>query len=439
MKFLKDKNYVSIGFMLFAMFFGAGNLIFPTILGQNAGTSFTPAMLGLIITGVGLPLLGVIVIGYSGARDLLDLSSRAGKVFGLLFTTSLYLSIGPLFAIPRTGATTYSLGLSSFISQENQQVGLYIFLVFFMGLTLLLSIKPNKLVDIIGKYITPVLLLSMFVLIIQSIISPMGSYQQPSKGYETFSTAFTNGLLEGYNTMDALASLVFGIIVINSVKLYGAKTTEEISKNTSRSAIIAAFLLGIIYIAIANIGATSVSAIGMQENGAVVLTEVTNYYYSSTGRILLLIIVFLACITTSVGLTTACASYFNRIFPKISYEAYVIGITVFSAVVGSVGLTALISLAVPVLVLLYPLTIAIIILGFTDKIFGGKKEVYTYTLIFVLLFSLYTTAVSTFGVSIPTIDKAIAYIPLNNYSFGWLAVAAVGFVFGLGVSRIKQK
>lgn len=439
MKFLKDKNYVSIGFMLFAMFFGAGNLIFPTILGQNAGTSFTPAMLGLIITGVGLPLLGVIVIGYSGARDLLDLSSRAGKVFGLLFTTSLYLSIGPLFAIPRTGATTYSLGLSSFISQENQQVGLYIFLVFFMGLTLLLSIKPNKLVDIIGKYITPVLLLSMFVLIIQSIISPMGSYQQPSKGYEKFSTAFTNGLLEGYNTMDALASLVFGIIVINSVKLYGAKTTKEISKNTSRSAIIAAFLLGIIYIAIANIGATSVSAIGMQENGAVVLTEVTNYYYSSTGRILLLIIVFLACITTSVGLTTACASYFNRIFPKISYEAYVIGITVFSAVVGSVGLTALISLAVPVLVLLYPLTIAIIILGFTDKIFGGKKEVYTYTLIFVLLFSLYTTAVSTFGVSIPTIDKAIAYIPLNNYSFGWLTVAAIGFILGLGVSRIKQK
>ena len=213
--------------MLFALFFGAGNLIFPAFLGQNAGTNLSTAMIGFIIMGVGLPLLGVIVMGYSGAEDLLDLSSRAGKVFGVTFTTLLYLTIGPFFAIPRTGTTTYELGLSSFVAPEHTVVAQAVFLAFFMGLTLWLAISPNKLVDRIGTVITPVLLLSMIVLIIASLVKPMGVAQEPTKTYQTTTLAFTNGLMEGYNTMDALASLVFGIIVINSVKLTEQKQRKK--------------------------------------------------------------------------------------------------------------------------------------------------------------------------------------------------------------------
>ena len=193
LKFLKKNSYISIGLMLFALFFGAGNLIFPAFLGQNAGSNLPVAMTGFIIMGVGLPLLGVLVMGYSGAVDLLELSSRAGKVFGVTFTTLLYLTIGPFFAIPRTGTTTYELGLSSFFPESSQIVAQAVFLAIFMGLTLWLSISPNKLVDRIGTVITPVLLLSMVILIIASLVNPMGSAQAPTEVYSTSSTAFTSG------------------------------------------------------------------------------------------------------------------------------------------------------------------------------------------------------------------------------------------------------
>lgn len=439
MKFLKDKSYISIGFMLFAMFFGAGNLIFPAILGQNSGSNLSLSMLGLILTGVGLPLLGVIVIGYSGANDLLDLSSRAGKVFGLFFTTTLYLTIGPFFAIPRTGTTSFALGVSSFVSQENQDLALLLFLVFFMGLTLILSIKETKLVDIIGNFITPVLLISIAILIIKSLVSPMGSYQTPLEGYKTNAEAFTSGILEGYNTMDALASLVFGIVVINAVKQYGAKNTKEIFNSTAKAAIIASVLLGIIYVFIANIGATGVSVIGVQENGAGVLSKATNFYFSEIGNVLLLVIVFLACLTTSVGLTTSCASYLNRIYPKISYKVYAVIIVTFSLVVGRIGLTALITYAVPVLIFLYPLTIVLIFLGLFNNLFNGRKEVYQYALGATFVISAYTTITTTLKVQVTAIDNLIAYLPLQAYSFGWLTISLVGFIFGYVVSLLKSK
>ena len=419
LKFLKKNPYVSIGLMLFALFFGAGNLIFPAFLGQNAGTNLPTAMIGFIIMGVGLPLLGVIVMGYSGAEDLLDLSSRAGKVFGVTFTTLLYLTIGPFFAIPRTGTNTT-------IAQA-------IFLAFFMGLTLWLAISPNKLVDRIGTVITPVLLLSMVVLIIASLVRPMGTAQEPTKAYQTTALAFTNGLMEGYNTMDALASLVFGIIVINSVKLYGAKTKQEVFNNTAKSAIIAALLLALVYVFISNIGATSVSVLGLQKTGAGVLTGATTYYFGNIGKLLLFVIVFLACLTTSVGLVTACASFFVRLYDKVSYKTYAIALTLFSFAVGNYGLAAIIQGAVPVLVLLYPLTMVLILLGFLNNFFDGKKVVYVCTVLFTGLFSLYSTVASTFKLAVPAVDNTLAkvnFLPVPA-DFAWLNYALVGFVLGI--------
>ena len=439
LKFLKKNSYISIGLMLFALFFGAGNLIFPAFLGQNAGSNLPVAMTGFIIMGVGLPLLGVLVMGYSGAVDLLELSSRAGKVFGVTFTTLLYLTIGPFFAIPRTGTTTYELGLSSFFPESSQTVAQAVFLAIFMGLTLWLSISPNKLVDRIGTVITPVLLLSMVILIIASVVNPMGSAQAPTEVYSTSSTAFTSGLMEGYNTMDALASLVFGIIVINAVKLYGAKTKGEIFKNTTKAAVIAAILLALVYVFISNIGMTSVSVLGLQKTGAGVLTGATTYYFGSVGKILLFIIVFLACLTTSVGLVTACSTYFVRLYNKISYKAYAVGLTVFSFAVGNYGLAAIIKGAVPVLVLLYPLTVVLILLGFLNNLFGGKKIVYVTTVTLTALYSLYATITSTLGVSVAAIDNILVKVLPLQGDFAWINFAVVGVVLGLVLSLKFKK
>ena len=302
-----------------------------------------------------------------------------------------------------------------------------------MGLTLWLAISPNKLVDRIGTVITPVLLLSMVVLIIASLVKPMGVAQEPTKTYQTTSLAFTNGLMEGYNTMDALASLVFGIIVINSVKLYGAKTKKEVFNNTAKSAIIAAVLLALVYVFISNIGATSVSVLGLQKTGAGVLTGATTYYFGNVGKLLLFVIVFLACLTTSVGLVTACASFFVRLYDKVSYKTYAIALTLFSFAVGNYGLAAIIQGAVPVLVLLYPLTMVLILLGFLNNFFGGKKVVYVCTVLFTGLFSLYSTVASTFKLAVPAVDNALAkvnFLPVPA-DFAWLNYALVGFVLGI--------
>ena len=438
LKFLKKNSYISIGLMLFALFFGAGNLIFPAFLGQNAGSNLSVAMTGFIIMGVGLPLLGVLVMGYSGAVDLLELSSRAGKVFGVTFTTLLYLTIGPFFAIPRTGTTTYELGLSSYFPESSQTIAQAVFLAIFMGLTLWLSISPNKLVDRIGTVITPVLLFSMVVLIIASLVNPMGSAQAPTETYATSALAFNSGLMEGYNTMDALASLVFGIIVINAVKLYGAKTKGEIFKNTTKAALIAAVLLALVYVFISNIGMTSVAVLGLQKTGAGVLTGATTYYFGSVGKILLFVIVFLACLTTSVGLVTACATFFERLYSKISYKTYAVALTVFSFVVGNYGLAAIIKGAVPVLVLLYPLTMVLILLGFLHNLFGGKKVVYVTTVTFTAVYSLYATITSTLGVSVAAIDNALVKLLPIQGDFAWLNFAVVGIVIGLLLSLVQK-
>lgn len=439
LKFLKKHSYISIGLMLFALFFGAGNLIFPAFLGQNAGSNLSVAMIGFIIMGVGLPLLGVLVMGYSGAQDLLDLSSRAGKGFGITFTTLLYLTIGPFFAIPRTGTTTFELGLSSFIAPENTVIAQAIFLAIFMGITLWLSLTPNKLVDRIGTIITPVLLVSMIILIIASLLNPMGSAQAPTEAYSTNSLAFTNGLMEGYNTMDALASLVFGIIVINSVKLYGAKTEKQIFSNTTKAAVIAALLLALVYVFISNIGTTSVSVLGLQKTGAGVLTGATTFYFGNVGKILLFVIVFLACLTTSVGLVTACATYFVRLYDKISYKTYVVGLSLFSFAVGNYGLAAIIQGAVPVLVLLYPLTMVLILLGFVNNLFGGKKVVYASTALVTGAYSLYTTIASTFKLSVPAVDNFLVKVLPIQGDFSWINFAVLGFILGLVLSLVKKE
>ena len=378
-------------------------------------------------------------MGYSGAQDLLELSSRAGKVFGITFTTLLYLTIGPFFAIPRTGTTTFELGLSSFIAPENTVIAQAIFLAVFMGITLWLSLTPNKLVDRIGTIITPILLVSMIILIIASLLNPMGSAQAPTEAYSTNSLAFTNGLMEGYNTMDALASLVFGIIVINAVKLYGAKTKGEIFKNTTKAAVIAAILLALVYVFISNIGTTSVSVLGLQKTGAGVLTGATTFYFGNVGKILLFVIVFLACLTTSVGLVTACATYFVRLYDKISYKTYVVGLSLFSFAVGNYGLAAIIQGAVPVLVLLYPLTMVLILLGFANNLFGGKKVVYASTALVTGAYSLYTTIASTFKLSVPAVDNFLVKVLPIQGDFSWINFAVLGFILGLVLSLVKKE
>ena len=237
-------TYAIIGTMLFGMFFGAGNLIFPIQMGQLAGTNFWPALIGFLVTAIGLPFLGILAIGLSGSNGLRDLASRVHPVFGVIFAMALYLTIGPFFAIPRTATVPFVVGFEPFISPEHSQLWLLLFSFIFFLIVFYFSLNPAKIMDYIGKYLTPAFLIFLFVLICVSIFSPMGSFIKPSLTY--VNEAFMTGFKEGYNTMDALASLAFGIIVIHSIKRLGITDKKSIANVTWKSGIFAILLMGII-------------------------------------------------------------------------------------------------------------------------------------------------------------------------------------------------
>jgi len=427
---LSTRAYLAIGMMLFALFFGAGNLIFPAALGQHAGDNVGWALLGFVLTGVGLPLLGVVAMGYSSCKDVEELASRVHPIYGLLYTISLYLSIGPMFATPRTGTVAYEIAIKPFADGLHMNME-PIFLALFFGISLWLSISPQKLVNRIGNILTPALLLVILLLIVKSFITPLGGYAVPQPSYGDAPTAVLQGFLDGYNTMDALASVVFAILVIDFVRLSGATSRAVITKTVMEVGAIAVGLLGIVYVFIANIGATSVERFGLFETGAPVLSVSANYLFGEFGQIILAIIVLLACLSTSIGLITSCGTYFHKLTPKISYKLYVVIFSLAAFGLSMFGLKTIISAAIPVLMLLYPLTIVIILLALLHNVFGGRRCVYVWTVAFTMISAL-MTGLETAGIAPTALEQLFAqYIPFQSAGMGWVSFAVLGFVVGL--------
>lgn len=442
-------RYGAIGLMLFALFFGAGNLIYPAFLGIYSGQQFWLAVLGFCLTAVTLPLLGVVAIAYTGTEDAETLMRPVSKRFALFFSVALYLSIGPFFAIPRTGATSYSIGVEPIFGSSFWVKVLYA-LVYF-GLSYWLAIKPSKMVERIGKYITPALLTVLGILVLISFLRPAGDLGFPHNAGEGVGLAFADfplvaGLIQGYGTMDALASLAFSIVVIHAVKGFGVEGNRSIAKVTILSGIIAVVLLAVIYIFVARIGATSQSLFDFDGqtflmkhqaiDGGHVLSQASLYYLGDLGRAVLAVIVFLACLTTSTGLISACAEYFNKIWPHLSYVSWANIFTLIALSLYFIGLSDIIKWSVPVLYLLYPLTVVIIFLSLAHRLFAGDRRVYQVTMVFTALAALYD-ALSTFSAMTGafTLPEAVVTffsdkLPFGEFAMGWLPLAGIGFVLG---------
>ena len=441
---LSMKAYLIIGTMLFALFFGAGNLIFPAQLGQYAGENVWVAMAGFLTTGVGLPLLGILAIGFSKSRDLQDLSSRVHPVYGLLFTAALYLTIGPFFALPRTAAVSYEVGIVPFLGEGSMTAGLIIFSLVFFAVSFLLSLNPTQMVESIGKFLAPAILLVLGLLLVAAFVSPMGEAGAAQEGYS--SGAFLTGFTEGYNTMDALASLVFGIIVISAVQKMGVTSSSGILKATLRSGVVAAALLAIVYTGIAFLGATSTSQLGLLETGGPVLSGASAHYFGTFGALLLAVIITLACLTTAVGLTVANAEFFHKLTPSVSYRTYVLIFTVFSLVVTNAGLANIITYSIPVLMFLYPLAIVLILLAFLSPLFGHDRIVYVSAIAVTFLIAIVDglkTLTGSLGVANPAwlqsiIDVYANVLPLYGDGLGWLVPALIAIAISATVVRIRK-
>jgi len=434
-KKLTGRSLIAIGLMLFALFFGAGNLIFPAALGQRAGTNVWWAMMGFVLTGVGLPLAGVLAMGRSGCRHVQDLAGRVHPVFGMLFTLALYLSIGPAFAIPRTGTVSYEIAVRPFLSEGASDWAQMIFLAIFFLVTLWLSINPKKLVGRIGGVLTPILLTVIVVLIVKSLITPPGSHGAPTAAYATPIKAFVQGFVDGYNTLDALASFVFGILVIEFVTQRGATTRHEVMGATMRAGLIAIGCLGVVYVFIAGLGAASVEQLGILDTGAPVLAGSARLLFGELGAMILAIIVLLACLTTSIGLVTSCAHYFHSQFGGLSYKGYAVAFVIVSFAVGTFGLKTIISAAIPVLMFLYPLAIVLIVLAFLDPYFGGRRCVYAWAIGLTFVAAL-VSGLEAASVPLGAVGTFYdTHVPLHAVGMDWIGFAVVGFLIGMAQAK----
>ncbi len=444
-KRLSIKETLLVGSLLFGLFFGAGNLIFPVQLGQLAGKNTLQATIGFLITGVGLPMLGVIASAMSQSDSLFHMAKPISKGYAIFFTCALYLTIGPLFAIPRTATVAFEVGLRPFISEDYFSIGLLIFSFIFFALTLYFSLRPGRILDWIGKYLNPTFLILLSILLIATFVSPMGQVSHEPQGKYISGPLFT-GLLDGYNTMDALASLAFAIIIIANVRKLGIGKPTLVAFETSKSGLVASFGMAVIYASLAYMGATSLGSLSPADNGGIILSMVSNHYYGLIGQVLLAAIVSAACLKTAIGLITACSEMFSEMFPKsINYRKYAVVFTLVSFVIANFGLENIIQLSIPVLMFLYPLAITLIILSLLSPIIGKENIVYRWTTALTAIAAFFDLckALPQYlqeNLFIKAIIKfAQLYLPGFDFGFGWIVPALCGFIIGLIAWKIKEE
>lgn len=420
----RKKEVLILGFALFAMFFGAGNLIFPPSLGIEMGKDWFLAGIGFLLTGVGLPLLGVLAFTKVGRLE--DFSVKISSRFNTLYCTALVLVIGPLFAIPRTGATTFEMGVLPSFPNVDPKLLSIITAVLFFGITLVLVIKESKITDIIGKFLTPIILIILAAIAVLGITGNLGTAVD-----KNITSVFSKGFVSGYQTMDALASVIFGVVIVKGLEGKGITDEKEQRYFLSGSGLIAAIGLGLIYFSLMYLGA-KVSGVDISSptRAALYLAEIT---LGSAGKIAFGVCVATACLTTSVGLVAISSDWFSRLTP-ISYKAWAIIICVFSGVVAIEGVDFIVKLSVPVLCILYPVTIILILLN----IFGiNHVLVYrlaTYTTLVAITLEV---GASTFGIT--SISEMLLNIPLAKDGFVWVLPCVISMVIGSVVAPIRKK
>ena len=301
MKKLTLRQLLAVASMLFGLFFGAGNLIFPASMGQLAGRNLWLAAAGFLVTGVGLPLLGVAALGISRAEGLLGLSSRVSRGYGLFFTCLLYLTIGPFFAIPRCATVSYTVGIQRMLPETGQTLALAVFSLVFFAAVLFFSLRPGEILTWVGKVLNPLFLAFLAVLVLRALTAPLGAVSaiEPSGSYA--GAALSTGLLEGYNTMDALASLAFGIIVVNAIRGLGVEEPGQVARSTVLAGVFSSLLMALIYLLVTVVGAQSRGAFPAAANGGEALAQIAEHYFGAAGALILAATVTIACLKTAVG------------------------------------------------------------------------------------------------------------------------------------------
>lgn len=432
---LSKKNLLLVCFMLFSLFFGAGNLIFPPFLGQNAGNHTMGAMAGFLVTAVILPVLGVIVVARFNGLD--QLAKQVGNKFALVFTVLIYVSIGPGLGIPRAASVPFEMAVAPYLPQgADTTFWMLMYSFIFFLIALWLCMNPGKLVKRIGNFLTPSLLLLLLFLFLSFLFKGEVKVAEAQESYRKMSVL--KGFTEGYQTMDTIAALNFGLVIATTLESFGITKKNEMLKYTVYAGIVAGTILAVVYITLSYMGMCSSGVYEIQENGAWTLRCIVYQLFGDFGAILLAAIFTLACLTTCVGLINSISQYFAMLFSKVSYQKWVLLITGFSFLICNLGLNMILSISIPVLNAIYPVSIVLILLGLSHRLW--KSNCYVYPLVAAgtgVVSVIY--ALDQAKVPLGAVSELCRKLPLYDMGFCWVSAALVMLFLSLLFSYYKKK
>jgi len=427
---LRTRDIVALGFMTFALFIGAGNIIFPPIVAQQAGEHVWLAAFGFLITAVGLPVITIVALSrVEGSIQVL--SSPLGKIASILLTVACYLAVGPLFATPRTATVSYEIGFSSYFG--NASNSLMIYSIVYFALVTIVSLYPNKILDTVGYFLSPLKILGLVILGISAFFIPADIIPPAVGNY--VSSPVSEGIVNGYLTMDTLGALVFGIVIVKAITSRGVTDTKLITKYAIIASIISGIGLTFVYISLFKLGMTSHDFAPNATNGAVILHAYVQHAFGDMGAYFLSAMIFVACMVTAIGLTCACAEYFSKL-TKIPYKVFVFILVGFSLLISNLGLTKLIAVSVPVLSAIYPPAIAVILLSFCTKFFHQPSRVIAPVTAVAFAFGIIDgLKVAGFSDNLPSV---LQNLPLNEQNLAWLIPSLIVLVITVVIDKVKK-
>ncbi|MDF7637116.1 branched-chain amino acid transport system II carrier protein [Leuconostocaceae bacterium ESL0958] len=378
-KKLSFKQTILLFSLIFGMFFGAGNLIFPVHLGQLAGAAYGPATFGFLLSSVLLPLLALVALALTKSESVFDLIKPLGHYPAMLFLIALHLCLGPMIVLPRTATVAYSLSFANWLPKNQQQLGLVIFAAIFFIAVLWASFQGQKLTALIGQYLNPIFLVMLALIFILALVAPMGSlHQVVSTDYQ--SQPIAKSFIEGYNTIDAMAALSFGVTIVSAIHQLGIRQPANVAKAIMKTGALSMAVLALVYVGLILLGVTSLAHMGVSDNGAVALSNITVYYFGRFGQAFLAVMGTLAVFTTAMGVGASFAFDIHRMFPKVPYKGWLSIAALLSFLMATLGLDTIIAWATPVLVFLYPIGMVTVLLNLLAPVIGRQPLVYRLTI-----------------------------------------------------------
>ena len=429
---LNPRQMLLVGITLFSMFFGAGNLIIPPLLGLQAGTSTVPAAVGFLVAGIGLPVLGIIAVALAGT--VRELAGRVHPLFATVFVAAVYLAIGPCLAIPRTSSTAFEMLAPLIPAGISLETARLAFSVAFFALAYLLAMHPGRLTRLLGRVTGPALIALIVVVTGAALVSGAPQPTSPQAPYD--GVAAVQGFLTGYQTMDLLASLTFGIVIATNIREMGVSEPGPLARAISGAGVIAGVLMVLIYCGLTYVGVSATQIAAGATNGAAVLTASATAHFGAVGTIVVAAIFLLACLNVCIGLISCCGTYFSQEIPALPYRWCALAFAVFSCVVSNFGLDAILAFSVPLLGALYPVAIVLVIMGMLHGACDRVRQVWPWTVGVTAIVSVVCALRDAF---VPAAALPLDALPLADMGLGWIVPALAAALVGVLHARLARR